>query len=156
MLLIKTKNFLSFSWYFIVISRFKIPIVIFQVFTATEQSSEQWNPNNYDIQQLYDQISKQYLINYYNYYNYYTNLQEFISHNLNISYPNIVYNNSISTNIKNSIPTTEPKIEKKINEEQTTIKPLFQRKNKILLPRIPNIRPMKPIKSKLRPVFRKS
>jgi len=91
-----------------------------------------------------------------NYYNYYKNLREFISYNQNISYPSIDYNNSISRNIKNLIPTTEPKIEKKTNEEQTTIKPIFQRKNKIILPRIPNIRPMKPIKSKLRPVFRKS
>lgn len=98
-------------------------------------------------------MSKQYLINYYNYYK---NLHEFNLNNQNTSYPNIVNNSSISTNINNLIPTKELKIVNVTSEEQTTIKPAIQRKNKLLLPRIPNIRPMKPIKSKLREFFRKS
>lgn len=101
---------------------------------------------------MYDQIK--YLINYYNYY---TNQHEFISNNQSSNWSsNIVYNNSMPTNITNVIPTSKVQMVKRTKEKQTTIMPKFQRKNKLLLPHIPNIRPLKPMKSKLRPVFNKT
>lgn len=112
---------------------------------------EQWNPNYLDAKQLYDQIK--YLINYYNYY---TNQHEFISNNQSSNWSsNIVYNNSMPTNITNVIPISKVQMDKRTNEKQTTIMPKFQRKNKLLLPRIPNIRPLKLMKPKFRPVFYK-
>lgn len=60
------------------------------------------------------------------------------------------------TNITNVIPTSEVQMDKRTNEKQTTIMPTFQRKNKLLLPRIPNIRQQKLMKSKFRPVFYKT
>jgi len=45
---------------------------------------------------------------------------------------------------------------KSTNDKQPTIRPIFPRKNKILLPRKLNIEPIKPLKSKIRLILCKS
>jgi len=65
-----------------------------------------------------------------------------------------VNTNPIPTNITNTIPINEFKMENRsTHEEQPTVTPTFPRKNKILLPHKPNIDPKKPLKTKLRTIL---
>jgi len=112
----------------------------------------QWKSTDLDANQLYKQALEQYVLSYYNY----LNQQDFILNNQNLNYPNnIVHTDPPKpTNIQYSNPINALKIENiTTNEKQTTAKPTLLRRNKILLPRTCNIKPIKPIKSKLRSIL---
>ncbi|XP_025204395.1 uncharacterized protein LOC112601152 [Melanaphis sacchari] len=106
--------------------------------------TDQWKSINLGAEQSYNQVLAQYL-NYYSYLyqqNYILNNQN----NFNI--------NPISTNFTNTIPISVLKmVNRSTSDKQPTVRPLFPRKNKILLPHKPNIEPMKPLKSKKKTYF---
>lgn len=111
-------------------------------------STEPWKSTNLNEEQLINKLLEQYLTFILDYY--YNNYHQQNSQNNNI------YANPVSTNINPCSLKMEniPKYEDKTTTSSIFTKP--SQKIKILLPRKTNIKPMKPIKSKIRPRFCKT
>ncbi|XP_016663627.1 uncharacterized protein LOC107884966 [Acyrthosiphon pisum] len=116
--------------------------------------TEQWKSTNIGAEQsYYNQVYEQYL-NYYNYLYQQNSIFNNQNNNVNTNPTPTNITNTIPTNITNTIPINLFKMENRsTNEEEPTVTSKFLRKNKILLPHIPNIEPKKPLKTKLRTII---
>ncbi|XP_027837034.1 uncharacterized protein LOC114119619 [Aphis gossypii] len=131
-------------------------------FNQLVSDTDQWKSSNIGAEQSYNQVLEQYL-NYYNYLyqqNCILNNQNY-NVNTNPISTNITNTNPIPSNTTNIIPISVLKMENRSTNNKHPIalpivRPIFPRKNKILLPRKPNIELMKPLKPKIRSILCKS